>query len=133
MSELSVQEDSRGPTPLALSPQAFDEAIAELDTLNEDSYKDSTLIMQLLRDNLTVSMKSARTLRIIRKNLAALVPVPKLVAKCGRRFVGQLHSSEYFETYYCDVIHLAAHFITATRSLHTHTHTLCQWYNSCHA
>ncbi|CAO2577845.1 14-3-3 protein beta/alpha (Fragments) [Lemmus lemmus] len=31
------------------------EAIAELDTLNEESYKDSTLIMQLLRDNLTVS------------------------------------------------------------------------------
>lgn len=41
---------------LSLSPQAFDEAIAELDTLNEDSYKDSTLIMQLLRDNLTVSV-----------------------------------------------------------------------------
>lgn len=37
--------------------QAFDEAIAELDTLNEDSYKDSTLIMQLLRDNLTVSFR----------------------------------------------------------------------------
>lgn len=37
--------------------QAFDEAIAELDTLNEDSYKDSTLIMQLLRDNLTVSLQ----------------------------------------------------------------------------
>ena len=35
-------------------PQAFDDAIAELDTLKEDSYKDSTLIMQLLRDNLTV-------------------------------------------------------------------------------
>ena len=35
--------------------QAFDEAIASLDQLNEDSYKDSTLIMQLLRDNLTVS------------------------------------------------------------------------------
>ncbi len=34
--------------------QAFDEAIAELDTLSEDSYKDSTLIMQLLRDNLTL-------------------------------------------------------------------------------
>lgn len=36
--------------------QAFDDAIAELDNLNEDSYKDSTLIMQLLRDNLTVSL-----------------------------------------------------------------------------
>jgi 14-3-3 protein epsilon len=34
--------------------QAFDEAIAELDSLGEDSYKDSTLIMQLLRDNLTL-------------------------------------------------------------------------------
>jgi len=38
----------------SLAKQAFDEAIAELDTLNEDSYKDSTLIMQLLRDNLTL-------------------------------------------------------------------------------
>jgi len=37
-----------------LAKAAFDEAIAELDTLNEDSYKDSTLIMQLLRDNLTL-------------------------------------------------------------------------------
>ncbi|XP_060070109.1 14-3-3-like protein 1 isoform X4 [Ylistrum balloti] len=34
--------------------KAFDEAISELDTLEEDSYKDSTLIMQLLRDNLTL-------------------------------------------------------------------------------
>ncbi|KAI8532338.1 hypothetical protein RHMOL_Rhmol11G0206600 [Rhododendron molle] len=38
----------------SLAKQAFDEAIAELDTLGEDSYKDSTLIMQLLRDNLTL-------------------------------------------------------------------------------
>merc|ERR1712121_83910 len=37
-----------------LAKQAFDDAIAELDTLNEDSYKDSTLIMQLLRDNLAL-------------------------------------------------------------------------------
>uniref|UniRef100_A0A8C4W9J8 Tyrosine 3-monooxygenase/tryptophan 5-monooxygenase activation protein beta n=1 Tax=Gopherus evgoodei TaxID=1825980 RepID=A0A8C4W9J8_9SAUR len=36
----------------SLAKTAFDEAIAELDTLNEESYKDSTLIMQLLRDNL---------------------------------------------------------------------------------
>ena len=41
--------------------QAFDEAIAELDTLNEDSYKDSTLIMQLLRDNLTLWTSDAAT------------------------------------------------------------------------
>ncbi|KNA06911.1 hypothetical protein SOVF_176430 [Spinacia oleracea] len=38
----------------ALAKQAFDEAISELDTLGEESYKDSTLIMQLLRDNLTL-------------------------------------------------------------------------------
>lgn len=37
-----------------MAKQAFDEAIAELDTLSEESYKDSTLIMQLLRDNLTL-------------------------------------------------------------------------------
>lgn len=37
-----------------LAKQAFDEAVAELDTLDEESYKDSTLIMQLLRDNLTL-------------------------------------------------------------------------------
>lgn len=38
----------------SIAKQAFDDAIAELDTLNEESYKDSTLIMQLLRDNLTL-------------------------------------------------------------------------------
>nr|QQP23421.1 14-3-3-like protein [Sedum alfredii] len=38
----------------ALAKQAFDDAIAELDTLGEESYRDSTLIMQLLRDNLTL-------------------------------------------------------------------------------
>ena len=32
----------------------FEDAIAELDNVAEDSYKDSTLIMQLLRDNLTL-------------------------------------------------------------------------------
>ena len=37
-----------------LAKEAFDNAIAELDTLDEESYKDSTLIMQLLRDNLTL-------------------------------------------------------------------------------
>ncbi|KAA8530774.1 hypothetical protein F0562_005595 [Nyssa sinensis] len=37
-----------------MAKRAFEEAIAELDTLGEESYKDSTLIMQLLRDNLTL-------------------------------------------------------------------------------
>lgn len=37
-----------------LAKNAFDEAISQLDNLPEDSYKDSTLIMQLLRDNLTL-------------------------------------------------------------------------------
>jgi len=37
-----------------MAKEAFDTAIAELDKLGESSYKDSTLIMQLLRDNLTL-------------------------------------------------------------------------------
>ena len=37
-----------------LAKDAFDAAIADLDNVEEDSYKDSTLIMQLLRDNLTL-------------------------------------------------------------------------------
>jgi len=47
-----VQQKSQEACDLA--KQAFDDAIAELDTLDEESYKDSTLIMQLLRDNLTL-------------------------------------------------------------------------------
>ena len=37
-----------------LAKQAFDDAVSELDKLAEDNHKDSTLIMQLLRDNLTL-------------------------------------------------------------------------------
>ena len=37
-----------------LAKSAFDDAISELDSLSEESYRDSTLIMQLLRDNLTL-------------------------------------------------------------------------------
>jgi len=37
-----------------LAKNAFDEAISSLDGLTEESYKDTTLIVQLLRDNLTL-------------------------------------------------------------------------------
>lgn len=37
-----------------MARNAFDQAIAELDSLDEDQYKDSTTIMQLIRDNLTL-------------------------------------------------------------------------------
>jgi len=37
-----------------IAKKAFDSAIEKLDTLSDSSYKDSTLIMQLLRDNLTL-------------------------------------------------------------------------------
>merc|ERR1711868_300606 len=47
-----VQSEQQQACTLAKS--AFDDAIAEFDTLDEESYKDSTLIMQLLRDNLTL-------------------------------------------------------------------------------
>jgi len=37
-----------------MARSAFEEAIAELDSVGEETYKDATLIMQLLRDNLTL-------------------------------------------------------------------------------
>ncbi len=42
-----------------LAKEAFDDAITELDNMTDHSYKDSVLIMQLLRDN--VSLWSAET------------------------------------------------------------------------
>jgi len=39
---------------ITLAKQAFDDAIEKLEQLTDESYKDSTLIMQLLRDNITL-------------------------------------------------------------------------------
>jgi hypothetical protein len=47
-----IDNDSKKACKLA--KEAFDEAIGELDNVQDDTYKDSTLIMQLLRDNLTL-------------------------------------------------------------------------------
>ena len=47
-----IKQDSKKACDLA--KKAFDDSIAELDQLQDDTYKDSTLIMQLLRDNLTL-------------------------------------------------------------------------------
>jgi len=38
----------------SLAKQAFDDAIAKIEELDDDEYKDSTTIMQLIRDNLTL-------------------------------------------------------------------------------
>lgn len=37
-----------------MSNEAFNAAIDSIDSVNEENYKDCTLIMQLLRDNLTL-------------------------------------------------------------------------------
>ena len=37
-----------------MANQAFENALADLESMSEEEYKDSTLIMQLLRDNITL-------------------------------------------------------------------------------
>ena len=37
-----------------MARQAFDDAIQDLDNVEDEYYKDTTLIMQLIRDNLTL-------------------------------------------------------------------------------
>jgi len=44
---------------IQLAKKAFDDAIEKLESLTDDSYKDSTLIMQLLRDNITLWTSNA--------------------------------------------------------------------------
>lgn len=50
--EYEIRKNQKGACTLA--KDAFDDAISKLDKLDESDYKDSTLIMQLLRDNLTL-------------------------------------------------------------------------------
>jgi 14-3-3 protein epsilon len=38
----------------SIAKQAFDDAIADIEHIDEDQYKDATTIMQLIRDNLTL-------------------------------------------------------------------------------
>ena len=37
-----------------MAKEAFDKAISDIENIQDDDYKDATLIMQLLRDNLTL-------------------------------------------------------------------------------
>ena len=41
-------------TACQLAKKAFDDAIADIDQIEEEQYKDATTIMQLIRDNLTL-------------------------------------------------------------------------------
>jgi 14-3-3 protein epsilon len=50
-------------TACAMAKRYFDEAVEGLDALEEDSYKDATLIMQLLRDNLTLWTEEQQLMR----------------------------------------------------------------------
>lgn len=55
MAKTSFDEAIAGMAPNTHSSRhACTDSFTELDTLSEESYKDSTLIMQLLRDNLTL-------------------------------------------------------------------------------
>lgn len=64
-------------TAISCANQAFDEAIAELDTLGEESYKDSTLIMQLLRDNLTLWSSDMQVWNLILFGYTFSFPLPR--------------------------------------------------------
>ena len=58
-----------------LSKDTFDAAVAELDNLSEEDYKDSTLIMQLMRDGLTLWTSDIRMTSLSSSPLSDL-PLP---------------------------------------------------------
>ncbi|XP_057974096.1 14-3-3 protein 1 isoform X1 [Malania oleifera] len=72
----------------SMAKQAFEEAIAELDTLGEESYKDSTLIMQLLRDNLTLWTSDVQVVTPLSLSLSLSLSA---VAYLGRFFLFNNH------------------------------------------
>lgn len=59
---------------------AFDDAITEFDSVSEDSYKDSTLIMQLLRDNLTLWTSDLQTQEQQQQQVGEGAEAPKVEA-----------------------------------------------------
>jgi hypothetical protein len=63
-----------------LAKQAFEDTIAELDTLSDERSKDSTLMMQLLRDNLTLWCKTLELMPLISSRLT-----PCLLSRQARR------------------------------------------------
>ncbi|XP_050236834.1 14-3-3-like protein GF14 iota isoform X2 [Mercurialis annua] len=91
-----------------LAKQAFDEAIAEIDSLNEESYKDSTLIMQLLRDNLTLWTSDLPEEGGV-SDAKSYVLISKLPADIYRKYVEDANTTHMtgFTFVVISIVHLA--------------------------
>jgi 14-3-3 protein epsilon len=68
----------------ALAKHAFDEALAQIDSLSEDSYKDSTLIMQLLKDNLSLWMANPEASHAVQAGVSGGAEQPKEESKAAK-------------------------------------------------
>ena len=62
-----------------LAKKSFDEAVANIDQLQEGDYKDATLILQLLRDNLSLWQQGKRKLIILDVRTVGLVIRTRLI------------------------------------------------------
>ncbi|PHU25375.1 14-3-3-like protein B [Capsicum chinense] len=69
--------------------QTFEEAIVKLDTLGEESYEDSTFIIQLLRDNLSLWSSNMQLFFFMGEN-ATRIKVRELRSKLKTTLLGQL-------------------------------------------
>ena len=54
MSVFLYEQENETEKALQLANRAFEEAIANIDTVNEENYKDCTMILQLIRDNISL-------------------------------------------------------------------------------